>query len=46
MFAKVSGGLGITGVEVTMDHAAVSLPLAVSSTTLKNMNTAVIYILN
>jgi hypothetical protein len=40
MFPKVSGGFGVTGVEVTTDHTAVSLPFAVFSGTLEDMNAA------
>ena len=46
MLAKVSSGLGISGVKVTTDHTAIALPLAVSSTALKYMNMAVLDVLD
>ena len=41
MLTKVSGGLSITGVKVTTHETAITLTLAVFSTTLEDMNTPV-----
>lgn len=40
MLAKVAGGLGVTGVQVTMNHTPIPLPFAVLGIALKDMNTA------
>jgi hypothetical protein len=39
MLAKVAGGLGVTGVQVTTNHMPIPLPLAVLGIALEDMNT-------
>jgi len=46
MLAKVAGGLGIAGVQVTMNKMAIPLPFAVLGIALKDMNPTPIDILN
>jgi len=46
MLAKVAGGFGITRVQVMTDHMPVSFSFAVLSVALKDMNTAVLDVLD
>ena len=40
MLVKVAGGLGITGVQVTMNKTLISLPFSVLGIALKDINMA------
>ena len=42
MFAKVASRLSITGVQISMDHTAVALSLAVFGLACEDMNTVLI----
>jgi len=46
VLAKVAGGLGVTGVQVTTNHSAVPLPFTVLGIALEDMNTTFLDIFN
>ena len=46
MFTKVARGFRVASVEVSTHHPAIHFPHAVCSTTLENMNTAILDILD
>ena len=46
MLVKVASGLGVTGVQVTMNHVPIPLPFAVLGIALKDMNAMLLDIFN
>jgi len=46
MLVKIAGGLGVTGIQVMMNHASVPLPFAVLGVALEDMNMTLLDIFN